>query len=106
MFMFAPTPGAFDEFRPILYPFLDNTSGISREALRALAKKVIEVIFSEVAQSCIKNPISLRPLSDFIKALRKEHVTRIYTTNYDDFPLQAVPDLYTGFDAYGNRHRT
>ena len=21
----------------------------------------------------------------------------MYTTNYDDFPLQAVPDLYTGF---------
>jgi hypothetical protein len=29
-------------------------------------------------------------------------VTRIYTTNYDDYPLQAAPDLYTGFEVKSN----
>ena len=30
--------------------------------------------------------------------MRQDHIVRIYTTNYDDFLLQAAPDLYTGFD--------
>ena len=99
IFTFPPTPGAVDEFRPLLFPFLNNTSGIPQDALRALVKKMAEVIFTEVSASCGKNPLGLRPLADFIKFLRANHVTRIYTTNYDDFVLQAVPDLYTGFAA-------
>ena len=40
----------------------------------------------------------IAPLAEFIALLRRDHVTRIYTTNYDDFILQAAPDLYHGFD--------
>jgi hypothetical protein len=98
-FAFPPTPGAVDEFRPLLFPFLDNTSGIPQDALQALVKKMAEVIFAEVSATCDKNPLSLRPLADFVTSLRGDQVTRIYTTNYDDFLLQAVPDLYTGFPA-------
>src|SRR6202035_5435340 len=41
---------------------------------------------------------NLDPLAAFLGELRGNHITRIYTTNYDDFLLQAAPDLYTGFD--------
>jgi hypothetical protein len=99
IFAFPPTPGAVDEFRPLLFPFLDNTSGIRQDALQALVKKMAEVIFAEVSAACDRNPLSLRPLADFAASLRADHVTRIYTTNYDDFLLQAIPDLYTGFEA-------
>ena len=97
IFTFPPTAGASDEFRPLLYPFMANKSGITQEALRALVNRMAEVLFAEVSVACGKNPLSLKPLGDFIRTLRDDHVTRIYTTNYDDFPLQAVPDLYTGF---------
>ena len=96
---FAPTSGAVDEFRPILYPFINNKSGITQDALKALAGKMASVIFAEISACCGKNTISLDPLKNFLVALRDSYVTRIYTTNYDDFPLQALPDLYTGFDA-------
>jgi hypothetical protein len=98
MFTFAPTPSAFDEFRPILYPFLDNKADISEDALRALAGKIISAIFTEVSASCGKNTISLAPLRSFIELLRRDYIIRIYTTNYDDFTFQAVPELYAGFD--------
>lgn len=99
IFAFPPPPGAVDEFRPLLLPFLANTSGIRQDALQSLRKKMAEVIFAEVCAACDSNPLSLRPLADFVAALRADHVTRIYTTNYDDFLLQAAPDLYTGFEA-------
>jgi hypothetical protein len=102
IFAFPPTPGAIDEFRPLLFPFLDE-SGIPQEALQALVKKMAEVIFTEVSAACDRNPLSLRPLADFVTSLRADHITRIYTTNYDDFLLQAVPDLYTGFEATPSR---
>jgi hypothetical protein len=63
-----------------------------------LAGKMASVIFAEVSASCEKHPISLAPLTDFFGAMRGKYITRIYTTNYDDFPLQAARDLYTGFD--------
>jgi hypothetical protein len=70
IFAFPPTPGAVDEFRPLLFPFLDNTSGIPQDALQALVKKMAEVIFAEVSATCDKNPLSLRPLADFVTSLR------------------------------------
>jgi hypothetical protein len=99
IFAFPPSHGAADEFRPLLFPFMDNTSGISQHALRALVQKMAEIIFAEVSAACEKNPLSLGPFTDFVTSLRADHITRIYTTNYDDFLLQAVPDLYTGFAA-------
>lgn len=97
LFTYPPTPGAFDEFKPIMQPFVANTTGLPQEAFRALCEKIVEVICGEVSGACGNNPIGLDPLARFIERLRGEYVTRIYTTNYDDFPLQAVPDLYTGF---------
>ena len=96
--MNAPTPGAVDEFRPLLYPFIADKTGIPKKALRALVDKMAEVIFAEVSAACANNPLSLTPLTDFISRLCADYVTRVYTTNYDDFLLQAAPDLYTGFD--------
>jgi hypothetical protein len=36
---FAPTSGALDEFRPILHPFINNKSGIERDALTAASMR-------------------------------------------------------------------
>lgn len=96
-FASPPTPGAADEFKPIMQPFLSNTAGLSKSALEALCGKIVEVIFGDVSRSCGDNPLGLEPLVRFVETLRSHYVTRIYTTNYDDFPLQAVPELYTGF---------
>lgn len=97
IYMFPPTPGASDEFRPLLLPFI-STLGVTENALRALAHKIVEVVYSETSYCCGAPAVSLTPLADFITRLRKDYITRIYTTNYDDFLLQAVPNLYTGFD--------
>ena len=94
----ALTPGAVDEFRPLLYPFMADKTGIPGDALCALIDKMAEVIFAEVSAACARNPLSLAPLTDFVSRLRADCITRIYTTNYDDFLIQAAPDLYTGFD--------
>lgn len=98
-FASGPTPGAADEFKPVMHPFLSDTTGLSPQALQALCGKIVEVIYAEVSRSCGSNPLALGPLSDFVEFLRSQYVTRLYTTNYDDFILQAVPDLYTGFGA-------
>lgn len=55
-------------------------------------------IFAEISTVCEEPQESLDPLATFLAKLQKDHITRIYTTNYDDFLLQAAPDLYTGFD--------
>jgi hypothetical protein len=57
-----------------------------------------EFIFAELSTVCDTPKIGLDPLTAFIAKVRRDHITRIYTTNYDDFFLQAAPDLYTGFD--------
>jgi SIR2-like domain len=99
IYTFPPTAGAVDEFRPLLVPFINITLGVTQQALRALADKIVEVIYAEVSNCCEKPAVNLKPLADFIARLQRDYITRIYTTNYDDFPLQAVPNLYTGFDA-------
>ena len=96
-FASPPTPGAADEFKPIMQPILPNPTGLSKDALEALCRKIVEVIFGEVLRACGNNPLELGPLVRFVETLRSHYITRIYTTNYDDFPLQAVTDLYTGF---------
>ena len=52
---------------------------------KALVKKMAEVIFAEASAACDRNPLSLHPLADFVTFLRANQVTRMYTTNYDDF---------------------
>ena len=99
---FEPTPGAVNEYRPILYPFVGRWAALNEEdALRALVRYLPEIIFSKLSAASDRPKASLKPLSHFIERLRQDHVTRIYTTNYDDFVLQAAPDLYNGFDSSG-----
>lgn len=98
IYLNAPTPSAVDEYRPLLYPFVKNSNGLSDRALRSLANTVIKAIYKSVSDSCSKNILSLDPFRGFINNLGTDYITRIYTTNYDDFPLQACPNLYTGFE--------
>ena len=96
---FGPTLGAVDQFKPILYPFIGRCAVLNEEnALRNLVSHLPNILFSELSAACDQPKIDLTPLSKFVQCLRKDHVTRIYTTNYDDFVLQAVPDLYYGFN--------
>jgi hypothetical protein len=99
IFTCPPPLGAYDEFKPVMQPFVSNTTGLTEEALRALCGKMVEIIFREVSSSCDGCTLDLKPLARFVEALRADYVTRVYTTNYDDLLLQAVPELYTGFDA-------
>ena len=88
-----------------MYPLLSDIIGLSKAALDALCGKIVDVIYREVSQSCGNNPLELGPLRNFIEFLRSQYVTRLYTTNYDDLIVQAVPDLYTGFGARRARGR-
>ncbi|MCE6978769.1 hypothetical protein EI534_15525 [Pseudomonas frederiksbergensis] len=98
IYYFEPVKGAVNEFRPLLNPFVRINGEVTEKALRSLAAKMVEIIYSNISASCERCPRSLDPLVTFISRLRERYVTRIYTTNYDDYPLQAAPDLYTGFD--------
>jgi hypothetical protein len=93
----SPTPGAVDEFKPLLAAFVSDNSGLSRESLVALAHKIIEIVYREASDCCASPKVALDPLRDFLAGLFAAGRTRIYSTNYDDFVLQAVPGLYTGF---------
>ena len=97
---FEPITGAVNEFRPILYPFLGRWVASNEEtALRELVRRIPELLFSELSAASDNPRVPLAPLADFLKLLRETYVTRVYTTNYDDFLLQAAPDLYHGFDS-------
>ena len=98
LFTFEPTPGAVNEFRPILVPFIKRRFAADEEALRALVYGMAKFIYAELSAACGNPSRSLAPLAAFLAKLRKDHITRFYTTNYDDFLLQVAPDLYTGFD--------
>ena len=95
---FEPIPRAVNEYRPLLVPFVTPRIAVDEQALRALGERMTEFIFAELSMVCENPTVNLDPLSAFLAKLREDHVTRIYTTNYDDFLLQAAPDLYTGFD--------
>lgn len=98
LFTFEPDPRAVDEYRPILVPFIERRFSAHEEALRALVEGMAKFIFEELSRACDRPARSLALLAAFVAKLRREHMTRIYTTNYDDFLLQAAPDLYTGFE--------
>ena len=97
LFTFEPTLGAVNEYRPILQPFIERRCAIDENALRTLVRRMAEFIFAELSAVCEKPTQNLDPLANFIEKLRADQIARIYTTNYDDFLLQAAPDLYTGF---------
>ncbi|MCY4149939.1 MAG: hypothetical protein OXF73_11460 [Gammaproteobacteria bacterium] len=96
---FGPVAGSANEFRPILYQFVKGILASNDKAgMRELVRRIPEFLFSEISAVCDNPKISLVPLEDFPRLLRQDCCTRIYTTNYDDFILQAAPDLYHGFD--------
>ena len=95
---FEPIPTAVNEYRPILVPFVTRRTAVDEQVLRALVERMAKFIFEELSAVCDNPETSLDPLAAFLAKLRADHITRIYTTNYDDFLLQAAPDLYTGFD--------
>lgn len=97
--LFPPALGTADEFKPILQPFLTNNIGFDREVLSSLEQKMIEVIFSEVSSLCSQPNCSLDSFAEFLNGLRERYTTRIYSTNYDDFPLQASTGFFTGFES-------
>lgn len=98
LFAFPPTRGAVNEYRPALFPFLERKFQADQRALRALIGQMAKILYVEISAACSSPDKSLVPLAGFLDELRRSHVTRIYTTNYDDFVLQAAPDLFTGFD--------
>ena len=63
IYTFPPTTRAFDEFRPLLLPFINNSSQVPQDALRPLAQKIVEVIYSEVSGCCKTPTVSLTPHS-------------------------------------------
>ena len=99
LFTFDPVSGAVNEYRPILQPFIRRRIEADKQALYELVVRMAEFIFEALSAVCEKPTTNLDPLTSFLAGLRKDHITRIYTTNYDDFLLQAAPDLYTGFDS-------
>ena len=70
------------------------------KALRQLVTHIAKFIFAEMSSVC-ERATDLSLLASFIKTLRQDYTVRTYTTNYDDFLLRAVPDLYFGFDSRG-----
>ncbi len=93
-----PIPGAMNEFRPILSPFLLPQTVLDKEVLSGLASRMAEFIFAEMSNICETPQANLEPLAKFLCSLRRDHITRVYTTNYDDFFWQAGSDFYTGYD--------
>lgn len=99
LFTFEPGSRAVNEYRPILQPFICRRIETDERALQELVRYMAKFIFEELSAICERPTANLDLLTSFLGRLRKDHITRIYTTNYDDFLLQAAPDLYTGFDS-------
>ena len=97
LFTYPPTSGAVNEFKPVLHPFLQNVSGIPQAALKPLAEQIIRSLYTMFSEASQAPQVSLSPLHEFISSLRRDCTPRIYTTNYDDFILQSIPDLFYGF---------
>lgn len=98
LFTFEPSPSTVNEYRPILQPFISRQIEVDEQSLVELVRHMAKFIFDEVSAICEAPPANLGLITSFLGRLRDDHVVRIYTTNYDDLLLQAVPDLYTGFD--------
>ena len=95
---FEPTPDAVNEFRPILVPFITRRSNFTEQSLRQLVIRMVQFIYEDLSAVSKRLRVSLDPLAEFLARIREHYVTRVYTTNYDDFALQAAPDMYTGYN--------
>jgi len=96
-YAFEPTQGAVNAFRPLLLPFLSRKLEADEPTLRALCSRITDLIFDEMVRVSVARAGPIAELSAFLAELRETSVTRIYTTNYDDVPLHAAPDLDVGF---------
>ena len=85
------------KYRPVLAPFIDCHINTTKQSLQILISRIINSIQEEISTACNTPNENLDPLKRFIGKLQENYITRIYTTNYDNFILQASPDLYTGF---------
>ena len=94
---FEPAERTVNEFRPVLVPFIKRHTNLGDSTLKALVNRIAEFIFAEMVTVC-ERAKCLNTLTAFLAKLRQDYIVRIYTTNYDDFLLQAAPDLFTGFD--------
>jgi hypothetical protein len=107
------SPGAVSKFRPVMMPFLEQRLHFppgpgpfgGNPALGAACDSVVKAIYATASEASAKPKISLDPLRRFFTSLESTYTPRIYTTNYDDFALQATDGYYTGFGppkgAYG-----
>ena len=69
---FEPTAGAFNEFRPILYPFVGRCVASNEQtALTELVRRIPELLFSKLSAASDDPRISLAPLTEFLDHLRK-----------------------------------
>lgn len=96
---FPPQERWSERFRPRLVPFIERTFSVTQQNLFSLCILMVQTIRERFSNCCDSNPLSLKPLTSFIEGITGGYITRIYTTNYDDFILQAAPNLYTGFES-------
>ena len=94
---FDLTPGADNDFLPVLFPFIERKIQLDNVALKELVRRMATFIYAELTAACKSPKNSITPLSTFLETLRKDQFIRIYTTNYDDFLWQAADGLSTGF---------
>lgn len=95
---------AYDEFRYLLKPFVEiiNSPVLANKKLSILREKYIHYLFEIISESCQAPKYPIAPLTNFLTYLSSNYITRIYSLNYDDYVLQAKPDLFNGFDKINN----
>lgn len=97
---FQPTsPYVSREHRPVLIPFMERRINTNGESLKLLIRYIVRSIQEKISTACENPNGNFYLLEEFIRKLQNNYITRIYTTNYDNFILQASSDLYTGFDS-------
>ena len=95
---------AFDEFRYLLQPFIEIKENeiLSHSKLTALGQKYLYYLYQIVSEACDSPEISVDAFSEFLNKITRVHTLRIYSLNYDDYVLQAKPNLYNGFERENN----
>lgn len=93
---YKPVLKAFLQLKRVYEPIVPNAVAGTRD-FDAACQAMIEAIYdiASKASDTLEKPID--NFASFFASMRQEYVVRTYTTNYDDFALQAAPDLYTGF---------
>jgi len=89
--------GAVPKYKPVLHPFLKKTVDLHPNALRAASQAMLAAIYKTASTRSSSPQCSIELLSRFLRSLDNCFISRIYSTNYDDFFSQAAPELFTGF---------